>query len=90
MFVRTSSGILLNVSSASRSNGVDVGSVTCSLIPVPPYTQATLRPSVFANFLHSLNVCRASSRVGVISTAANKSNTTYTHIKNDSTFHRRL
>ena len=38
-------------------------------MPVPPYTHTTLSPRGLENFLHSLVICRASSRVGVMITA---------------------
>lgn len=49
-------------------------SAICSEIPVPPYTQTTLRPKALANRLHSEEICMASSLVGVRIRATEENN----------------
>ena len=44
-------------------------SAICSEMPVPPYTHTTCSPSGLVNLRHSVVICKASSRVGVMITA---------------------
>ena len=61
-------GVQTMISVPRRSSAI------CSEMPVPPYTQTVCRPRTLVNFLHSLLIWRASSRVGVRMTPEREQN----------------